>query len=205
MSICFAKPKELTQSRKGAKVKSEVSANAPFASHLPLPCHLRNRSVFWKILLCRFTFAPSRLCVRFFWFCLLKMSEEVYEIWLRNRLIIARCTFSSSWWFRFKGLLGRHSLDPSEAILLRPCQSVHMFFMCFPIDVIFLDRTNRVIAVQTNLRPWRISSLVWKAHGVVECQAGTVARQKINVHAVLRLARTEPGRKPHTLTIKTKH
>jgi uncharacterized protein len=119
------------------------------------------------------------------------MSEEIYQIWLQNRMIIARCRFSSSWWFRIKGLLGKGSLEPAEAILLRPCQSVHMFFMRFPIDVVFLDHANRVIALQTNLRPWRISSIVWKAHSVVECRAGTIAHQKINVQDVLHFARTE--------------
>ena len=58
---------------------------------------------------------------------------------------------------RFIGLLGRQSLKPSQGIWLEPCRSVHMFFMRFPIDVLFVDRRGRVVSAVSRLRPWRIA------------------------------------------------
>ncbi|TML60208.1 MAG: DUF192 domain-containing protein, partial [Actinobacteria bacterium] len=54
-----------------------------------------------------------------------------------------------------KGLLGRTSLPDGEGLLLKPCGSVHTFFMRFPIDVVFLDRELSVVAVSAEVAPWR--------------------------------------------------
>jgi len=42
-----------------------------------------------------------------------------------------------------KGLLGRRELPDGEGILLRPCASIHMFFMRFAIDAVFSTATCR--------------------------------------------------------------
>src|SRR2546426_10149201 len=59
---------------------------------------------------------------------------------------------------RMKGLLGRASLDANEGILLRPAGSIHMLFMRFAIDAIFLDRDLVVVGVARGLRPWRVAA-----------------------------------------------
>lgn len=48
---------------------------------------------------------------------------------------------------RLRGLLGRDQLAPGEALLLERCGSVHTFGMRFAIDVVFLDRHRRVVAI----------------------------------------------------------
>ena len=55
-------------------------------------------------------------------------------------VVCADCVVADSAWARSKGLLGRASLGEDEGILLRPGSSIHMFFMRFPIDAVFLDR-----------------------------------------------------------------
>lgn len=74
---------------------------------------------------------------------------------------------------RTRGLLGRTSLAPGEGLLLRPCTGVHTFFMKFPIDVVFLDRDNRVIEVVQHLKPHRITRIVLSSASVIELPAGT--------------------------------
>ena len=54
-----------------------------------------------------------------------------------------------------RGLLGRGGLESGEGLLLRPAGSVHMFFMRFPIDVVFLSRDGEVLKIVSDLRPWR--------------------------------------------------
>ena len=74
---------------------------------------------------------------------------------------------------RNKGLLGRTSLPPGEGLWIVPCESVHTFFMKFPIDLVYIDRNKRVKKVRSNVPPWRLSACL-SAHSIVELPAGTV-------------------------------
>lgn len=49
--------------------------------------------------------------------------------------------------------------------------SIHMFFMRFPIDAVFLDGEKRVIKLVPNLRPWRLAA-ARGAKTVIELAAG---------------------------------
>jgi len=59
---------------------------------------------------------------------------------------------------------------------LTPFLWMHMFFMRFPIDIVFLDRSGKVLKINHNLRPWRVSSLVFGAHQALELVAGSAAQ-----------------------------
>ena len=73
-------------------------------------------------------------------------------------VVCARVSLALNPFARMKGLLGRASLDVDEGILLRPAGSIHMLFMRFAIDAIFLDRELVVIDVVRGLRPWRMAA-----------------------------------------------
>lgn len=76
---------------------------------------------------------------------------------------------------RRKGLLGRDHLPDGHALWIVPCESVHTFFMRFPIDIVYLDRKHRVKKICSAVAPWRMSiSLL--AHSVLELPAGTIAK-----------------------------
>jgi uncharacterized membrane protein (UPF0127 family) len=75
---------------------------------------------------------------------------------------------------RRRGLLGRSRLDPSRALILIPCFSIHTAFMRFAIDVVFVDRQGVVVRVVENIRPWRLS-VGLRAHAAIELAAGTAA------------------------------
>ncbi|HEY1902853.1 MAG TPA: DUF192 domain-containing protein [Terracidiphilus sp.] len=74
---------------------------------------------------------------------------------------------------RNKGLLGRKSLAPGEGLWIRPCESVHTFFMQFSIDLIYIDRKNKIRKVCESVPPWRLS-LCLSAHSILELPAGTI-------------------------------
>jgi uncharacterized membrane protein (UPF0127 family) len=90
-------------------------------------------------------------------------------------VICADCVVADSAWARSKGLLGRSSLGEEEGILLRPGSSIHMFFMRFPIDAVFLDRELHVLRVAAGLKPWRFASKRG-AKAVLELPAGRCAQ-----------------------------
>ena len=73
---------------------------------------------------------------------------------------------------RFAGLMLRQKLPPATGLLLAPCNSVHMCFMRFAIDVVYLDKDFTVIKVAKGLKPWIGLSMCRKAWAVFEMSAG---------------------------------
>ena len=76
---------------------------------------------------------------------------------------------------RMKGLLGKKELPIGDALWIKPCFSVHTFFMKFPIDVLFLNKQNQVIAVVSNITPNRMTRLYPQSFSVLELPPGTIA------------------------------
>lgn len=86
-----------------------------------------------------------------------------------------------------RGLLGREGLGAGEGMLFdngrfTPFMWMHMFFMRFAIDIVFLDRERRVIRINHDLKPWRLSAMVFGARQALELEAGAA-----------RASGTEPG------------
>ena len=87
-----------------------------------------------------------------------------------------------------RGLLGRKTFLAGEALLIRPCSSVHMFFMRFAIDIVFLDPQYRAVGLLADLRPWTVSPVFWKAHSALELPAGTLSRADVRVGDILTIS-----------------
>jgi uncharacterized membrane protein (UPF0127 family) len=90
-----------------------------------------------------------------------------------NEIIAGRVRVADNPWTRLVGLLGKKSLPIGEALLIRPCSSVHTFFMRFRMDAIFVDRESRVLKVQHDMRPFRVA---WarKSRFVIELMGGAL-------------------------------
>ena len=91
-----------------------------------------------------------------------------------------RCLLAETALTRMRGLLGRRQLPNGEGILLKPASSVHMAFMRFAIDAVFLDSDLRVVKIAANLRPWRMAGSRG-AKSVLEIAAGEAARRGLSV------------------------
>lgn len=83
-------------------------------------------------------------------------------------------------WSRAKGLLGRQHLAPGDALLIKPCSSVHTVGMRFSIDVVFLDRHGQVKSIVRGLKPYRTAACA-KAAGVLELAEGGCDLHGVNV------------------------
>jgi uncharacterized membrane protein (UPF0127 family) len=84
---------------------------------------------------------------------------------------------ASSFLARGMGLMGRRSLPQDGGLLIHHCNGIHMMFMRFPIDAVFLDKKGRVLKIYERLRPWiGLVPLVWRADQVAELPAGTARR-----------------------------
>jgi uncharacterized membrane protein (UPF0127 family) len=72
------------------------------------------------------------------------------------------------------GLMFRSSLAPGRGMWLIPCNGIHMMFMNFAIDAVFLDSHERVKKVYRKLPRWYgIVWLEWGAHSVLELPPGS--------------------------------
>lgn len=96
-------------------------------------------------------------------------------------VLARRATTARSCVSRMVGLLGRTGLEAGEGLIIPACRSIHMCFMRFPIDAIFVDRGWRVVALWRRLRPWRMTPVVWRAAQVVELPAGTLEEALVEV------------------------
>ncbi|MGZ8701373.1 MAG: DUF192 domain-containing protein [Gaiellaceae bacterium] len=91
-----------------------------------------------------------------------------------------RCVLGDTALTRMRGLLGRRELPSGEGILLKPASSVHMAFMRFPIDAVFLDRDLRVVRIAAGLQPWRVAGSRG-AKAVLEIPAGEASLRGLTV------------------------
>jgi uncharacterized membrane protein (UPF0127 family) len=101
---------------------------------------------------------------------------------LGDRVLVARSLRD-----RTVGLLGRGSLEPGEGLWIERSPSIHMFFMRFAIDAVFVAADGRVTKVVADLKPWRV---VWWAHGARDClelPVGTAAASATQVGDELRV------------------
>jgi len=95
-------------------------------------------------------------------------------------VICERCEMPESAMGRTRGLLGRDGLEPGSGMLIDRAASVHMFFMRFPIDVVFLDRDLKVVRVVERLRPWRVAG-ARRAAAALELPVGAAAAAGVRV------------------------
>lgn len=105
-----------------------------------------------------------------------------------EKRIVGNLTIAESLLARMKGLLGKSSLQADEGLLIRPCKGIHTLGMKFPIDVIFLDGENRVLASIQDLKPNRITRLHFKAAGVIELPSGTAGACSVKVGDLIEIA-----------------
>lgn len=106
----------------------------------------------------------------------MKIIRNNYEI-----VVDLEITVCNQFLPRLKGLMFRLRPIVDEGILLVPCNSIHMFFMFFPIDVVFLDGNDVVVAVREDLKPNRLVMPVAGAVKTLELPVGIIRKHSIGV------------------------
>jgi uncharacterized membrane protein (UPF0127 family) len=81
---------------------------------------------------------------------------------------------------RRTGLLKHSRLAPGDGLWIVPCESVHTFFMKFPIDLVYLDKARKVRKIRKAVPAWRLSACL-SAHSILELPAGTIEETKTAV------------------------
>jgi len=105
---------------------------------------------------------------------LIRENDRVY--------VVDRLETADTYWSRLKGLIGRTEFSRGEGLLFPRCNSVHMWMMSIPIDVVFLEadqsgnaRKWTVGKVFPQLKPWKLMPVSdFSSQDVLELPSGTI-------------------------------
>ena len=91
-------------------------------------------------------------------------------------VIAAKVDHANNIFTRMKGLMFSKSLGDFDGLLITPCNSIHTFFMKYPIDVVFLTKDYKVVKACRNVKPWRMTGIYFGACQVLEMNAGELSQ-----------------------------
>ncbi len=99
----------------------------------------------------------------------------------QNNIIAEDAGVADTFLSRMVGLLDRKHLSKEEALVITRCNSIHMFFMKFPIDAVFLNKTNKVVGLTEDIKPFQLSKIFFQASYVIELSSGTISEKNISL------------------------
>lgn len=96
-------------------------------------------------------------------------------VWNKTKesMILPRVYVAERFFYRLRGLMGKKELDLGTGLLIKPCNSVHTFFMKFPIDIAFIGENGQVYHIIHSMRKNKVSPIVPRASCVLEAPSGT--------------------------------
>lgn len=104
-----------------------------------------------------------------------------------NQIICNKVIMANSFFKRLKGLMFTKNLPSDSSMYICPCNQIHMFFMNYSIDVLYIDKNNVILAIDEDMKPGRIGKKVNGAAAVVELQAGKVKESNIKIGQTLQI------------------
>lgn len=99
----------------------------------------------------------------------------------RAATLARQAELADSFGRRGLGLMGRRSLPEGGGLILLPNNNIHMFFMRFPIDVVFVNREHRIVGMRHRFKPWRPFAGASAARYTIELPAGILAATNTEV------------------------
>ncbi len=106
----------------------------------------------------------------------------------QGTVLADKASRAGSFLARGRGLMMSPPLPEGGGLVIDPCNSIHMFFMRYPLDIIFLDREGKVVFLYKGIKPWRVGRIVRGARMAVELPEGVIGRTGTRVGDVLSLA-----------------
>jgi len=97
----------------------------------------------------------------------------------QNNLIADDVKVADSFLTRSLGLIPKQYILDNEGLIIKPCCSIHTFFMKIAIDVLFVDKNNCIVALYENVKPWRILPIHLNSSYVIELASGSVSGKNI--------------------------
>lgn len=101
-----------------------------------------------------------------------------------NKIIFSQAVIAKTFIQRLIGLIGRSSLPDNEALVFYDANSIHMFFMRIPLDLIYLDKNLKITKLVRNIKPWSMSVCL-KAKVTIEVTSNAIERNSLKLGQTL--------------------
>lgn len=111
---------------------------------------------------------------------MLKMKNKklIRLITKENEVVLENVVIADRFFSRLKGLMGKNTIEDEEGLLIRPCNSIHTFFMKFNLDIAFIDNNFMVLEIYRDLAPNKLSKIYKKSKFVIESKTGSLNKLK---------------------------
>ncbi|MDQ6695503.1 MAG: DUF192 domain-containing protein [Chloroflexota bacterium] len=93
----------------------------------------------------------------------------------RNTTMAGSARRANNFLARGRGLMFTPVLPAGDGLVIEPCNSIHMFFMRYPLDIVFLDKQGAVTFMYRGIKPWRVGRIVSGAHLAIELPEGVIS------------------------------
>ena len=110
----------------------------------------------------------------------MKLINKTNNLTIFNQVKIAK-----GFWQRLVGLMFKKEVREEECLVFFECNWIHTFFMCVPIDVLYLDRKMRVIKILRNIPPFKFLYPVKNSQIVIETSANNKNLDKVKEGDIL--------------------
>ena len=109
----------------------------------------------------------------------MKRNSVIQIATAEDKTVLENVIIADTFYLRLKGLMGKKTLNEQQGLLIKPCNSIHTFFMKMNIDIAFLDKENTIVALYKDMRPWKISKIHINSNFVIEGNSGSLSELKI--------------------------
>ena len=99
----------------------------------------------------------------------------------RGSTLASQARRAGSFLARGRGLMMAPPLPKGGGLVIEPCNSIHMFFMRYPLDIVFLDKQGQVVFMYRGIKPWRVGRVVRGARLAIELPEGAIDRSGTQV------------------------
>ncbi|MGE5605758.1 MAG: DUF192 domain-containing protein [Bacteroidota bacterium] len=106
--------------------------------------------------------------------------ERITNIYRDNELLFTRVKVADDFITKLRGLMFYREMPGIDGLLLCACQMAHLFWMRFPLDLVYLNREKAVVFIETKY-PNQLGRFVKNAYYVLEINAGTGKAKNIRV------------------------
>ncbi len=79
----------------------------------------------------------------------------------------------------------KKEIQEKDGLQIKPCNQIHTFFMKFSIDVLYLDKSNKIIYIDEDFNPGKIGKFVKGGKSVIELQSGKIKELDIKVGEIV--------------------
>lgn len=107
-------------------------------------------------------------------------------LYVGDAIVLPNVRGALTWLQRLRGLLFSSALpkDGSDALLIRPCASIHTIGMGYELDVVFIDKAGQILSIRSRVPPWRACRQSG-ARDALELRAGVAERVGLKVGDVV--------------------